>query len=709
MPQKKSSDEANSMSYGGLDALDFSEVKVVENGKASEKNGDQSSMNPTKTPDSFKGEDPTSKISCLHECCPLMNNRRSVRFIPENVWQKITKVFPDATPHSFESPRDDAVGNCVECHIENEEENLFPQKLNDWKKEITKPGALSELLKRGKQMNNFFPSSEIEIFLQHNAEGSISLHALHHNDIQRWRDSFSAIEKSLKSRKKNDIIKNQLNELLFVSSESSSLGREWKFRKLTCNEHEMAVGLPSVSDEEDVKSWLEKLNASNVELLLGEEYRELMGSLSTLESILHGGGSAPLKESRPPTVSIQLQEGTPTIIIDPQTCTSGCDVTSFSDECIKNGTVVSKLQNPQRAKPVKDNEPIDEGPKGPLCKVFVHEVENGMDIDVSASQIMLDVSQNNTALSSSSTGRPRRSRKARGGGGGGGFPLYEVEMALDGNLAHFRLLLHQSKSKKLFGQRLFLLRISSSASEESAEELPPGSNLKTIQDIIAGSPSDSEVSNPELQKDCTIHLILSYNCVDTSKSDGTKQSTRKRLSQEEKEEEEYLLLSLSEVACGGWKTADASDTVIRGKKSKRRRQERGFQGTFLQSSELDVPDNQPLLPSTEVPEVLRPDDSENVVIDGSPKDDKDVASAKNNDDCKDLQQRVDEEVDEELSKAVQRISDCTQGLDLHSIKEKILSTINGNPDELALAVSTMVRQALMQRIQTHLQDNDEHP
>ena len=60
----KKCDANNNMSCGGIDILDLSEVMVAKDGEASEQNDDQSSTNLMKTSDSFKGEDPTSKITC---------------------------------------------------------------------------------------------------------------------------------------------------------------------------------------------------------------------------------------------------------------------------------------------------------------------------------------------------------------------------------------------------------------------------------------------------------------------------------------------------------------------------------------------------------------------------------------------------------------------------------------------------------------------
>ena len=502
-----------------------------------------------------------------HDHCPLMHKRQQARLISADLHEKISKAFPSALSHCYEVQRDDALGNCEECLRDKEEGEMFGPKLKEWKDKTV--DTLDELLKRRKQTNQLHPSV-VDTALTYGSDEPITLRALHGVDVQRWRDSVDVVAKA--GKKKSDVIRKQLNELLFIPSEtSSSSGRDWRFRPLICD-HDKTVGIPRVTDREDVKNWLEQLSESNVELLLVVEYDALFESLSTLGSILHNDDeSAPLpQKSSLPAVSIRLEEGKPIVDVSPNHCYRGCCVTVFSDECIEDGKVVTKPKQPKRqSKKVEEEES-----KGPLCKVIVHEVDSGSDIEVAASLIMMDVKQEKEMLVSA-TGRPRRSRKARGDsfGGGTGGPVHEIEMALDGNLAHFRLLLNQSKDKKLYGQRLYLIR-----DESSVEELEAGSNnIKTMQEIISGPLPTTDISS-SIAADSTIHMALSYNSIDSSKP-----NTRKRVSEEEKEEEETLLFSLTEIQDGGWKT---SGVVIGGTKTKRRRQERGFQGTFLQSTEF---------------------------------------------------------------------------------------------------------------------------
>jgi hypothetical protein len=552
----------------------------------------------------------------------MMHNRHSVRLIPGDVWHKIKKLFPKALTHSFEYKNNNATGNCVQCHLETEEERLFPQRLNEWKRKVLQP-PLNELFKRGKQANKLYPS-KIDLLLRCVAEEPLLLRILSRADVQRWRDSFLVVEKATK--KNNDIIRNQLNDLFFVPSTSSTSGREWKFQSLLCKEHQLTVGTPSVSKQEDITKWLDELIKSNVELLLVDEYDELLSSLSFLESILHGGNGSdplPLTMNSQPNVSIRLQEKTPIVVIEPQTCTYGCTSCSLDDDCIEIDRITS-------AKPDHKDETIDEAPEDPLCKVFVHEVENGTSIDVAASIITVNASHENN-LSLTATGRPRRSRKARGDEGI--YSVEEVEMAVDGNLAHLRLLLHQYKGKKIHGQRLYLLQTHPPKCEDAPTftELLHEYDRKSIHEILSLLDSNYEARSADKQGNRTIHIhmVLSYDDGESNKT-----NKRTRLNKEEKDEEDGLVLSLSDIACGGWKSDDGN-VVIEGKQTKRRRQERGFQGTFLQSTEFDV---QEILTCNK-PEQ---DNSEEVVFIDSVEEGKHVARA--HDDIIDLQLGVEEDI-----------------------------------------------------------------
>jgi hypothetical protein len=265
----------------------------------------------------------------------------------------------------------------------------------------------------------------------------------------------------------------------------------------------------------------------------------------------------------------------------------------------------------------------------------VHEVENGTSIDVAASIIIVDAANRNIPIPSlTATGRPRRSRKCRGVEGGV-YSVDDVEMALDGNLAHLRLLLHQTKRKKILGQKLFLLHTSPPQHDDAPlfTELTMAHNENFMHEIVSLSDSNNEVGSADKQKDYKIHLVLSYD-----DNESSKPYKRKRLNKVDKDEEDDLILSLSNISSGGWKSDDGN-AVMGGKQSKRRKQERGFQGTFLQSTELDERAN---LSNTQIansPNILQRVDSVNGVFIDTVQDDPHVARA--HDDIKDTKMKFE--------------------------------------------------------------------
>ena len=553
-----------------------------------------------------------------------MHNRQSVRLISGDVWEKIKQIFPKTLDHSFEPKKINATGNCVQCHLDAEDERLFPQKLKEWKSMALQP-PLSELLHRGKQATNVYPS-QLDLLLQNELTEPLHLRALNRADLQRWRDSFCVAEKA--SKKSNGAVKRQLNNL-FASC-------EWKIQSLICEEHNMTVGIPSKSEQDDITSWLEKLKTSNVELLLIEEYDELLRSLKLLESLLcsSGNGSDPLsrKMNPQPTVIIDPHKGTRIIAIDPPACTHGCSLCSSGNECIESGGMISNPEPNSAHKTQIVNE------VGPLCKVFVHEVENGASIDVAASIIVVDASNRDTPIPSlSATGRPRRSRKCRGKEVGV-YSVDDVEMALDGNLAHLRLLLHQTKRKKILGQKLFLLHtLSEHADAPQFTELTHEYNEKSLLELVSLSDSNnSKVGSPGKQENCKIHLVMSYDDHESSQP-----NKRTRLNKVNKDEEDDLILSLSNISNGGWRSDDGY-VVMGGKQSKRRRQERGFQGTFLQTTEFDERDNLANVEIENSPTVLQQVDSDDVLFIDTVQDDQHVARA--HDDVKKTQLNVEQEI-----------------------------------------------------------------
>jgi hypothetical protein len=330
----------NRLSFGGIDDLDFSSVLSMD-----KSNHNVSAIMPgdsIKTLDPFKGEDPTSKITCKHGRCHLMHNSRSVRIISGDVWRSIKHVFTKALAHPFQCKTIDAMGNCELCHAEAMEERLLPQKLGEWITSITQSQLLVELRGRGEKTGKLYPY-KIDELLQLNLDGTLSLRVLPKADVQIWRDCIRVVEKA--GKKSIDVIRKQLSDVVLFKSSPSRLD-------YICKMHQMTINVPSFTEREDFPSWQEELNQSSVELLLNDEYDSLLLSISELESTLCSGNGPKLmivNSQSPPSISIQLQDGKLITAINPQTCTYGC-TSSTSDNDVISSVVPSQSGQSKRVK-----------------------------------------------------------------------------------------------------------------------------------------------------------------------------------------------------------------------------------------------------------------------------------------------------------------------------------------------------------------------
>ena len=546
-----------------------------------------------------------TKITCEHGNCHAMHKRRSVRLIPRSIWSKILQVFPDAIPHKFEPKMEEALGNCSACFQEKQREEQFPLQLTEWKNQVKQPGTLTDLYTKGGNdgETDICTPPEIDMFLElcaHSEDKTdkLTCYIVHCREIQKWRDAYDCIVKAKKAKKTNDFIRMQLNTLLFKPFSDDACIREWNFRSLTCATHKRTVGFPFPDidaingDVNKLKEWLSLMSASKFQLLLEDEFRSFITSLSALEEILHGNNSARLDETTP-TIVISNDDGVPGVEVQPSPCSEGCSISLFDDEYLDNGVICKRAEESVSAPAAAEVEvvPIEEEPSGPTCKIVVHKVENDLSIDVAASTIGANLSSNEVEeVSNQRRGLRRRKRN-------GEFPTYEVEMALDGNLAHFRLLLYQVSRERVRNQRLYIM--SQFSVESPVTELTHLRDEETMQVLISKSACNNE-NDTAPKEEQMIHIIMSYD--DSGSTKLNSRGTEKRMTKEERDEEDALIATLTDKSCGGWKTADV---VVKGKKSGNR-QERGFQGTFLQSSlsqNSEPEQNTPVKKSDDIPTV----------------------------------------------------------------------------------------------------------
>lgn len=193
-----------------------------------------------------------------------------------------------------------------------------------------------------------------------------------------------------------------------------------------------------------------------------------------------------------------------------------------------------------------------------MFNICVHDVDGSNDLNVAASAVIASLS---TELSDGIESLHRRSRRKKNRPGG--FQTHSVKVPTDCNLAHLRLLVLEQTGRKLFRQYLYLVEDSG-----AVVELLEKDNTKDFSAFVANQADD-------------IHILMTYK--DTHTLDHyTSAGTKKRPARIEAEVEENIISTLTELAFRGIKSDELGFGAR--KKSKRRREERGFRGTFLHSS-----------------------------------------------------------------------------------------------------------------------------
>lgn len=203
----------------------------------------------------------------------------------------------------------------------------------------------------------------------------------------------------------------------------------------------------------------------------------------------------------------------------------------------------------------------------PMFHLCVHEIEGGVDLEVAVSMIVADIS----AETSEDPPQQRRSRRKKKEPGN--FPTHSVSVPKDCNIAHLRLIVHEKTGKRLLRQCLHLIRENAAEDQSAILELSEKDNSKDFSEFA----SDNDQMAPTL-----FRLAMTYKDAEVlGEQNGGKTGTRKRPPKVDVEQEESLMSMLTELAFRG--KLDDYD-VGNGKKKKKRREERGFRGTFLHSA-----------------------------------------------------------------------------------------------------------------------------
>ncbi len=492
-----------------------------------------------------------------------------VRLVPSSTWNDIYSLFPDAITHNV-IRLEDGFQNCILCQEEKGKTSDFSTRLLSWadaEPAIDMTDCASEESSRNKTFRFFLVQSD---------------------NIRIWKKARDAVKRSRKrksSAANTEKLKNQILGL-FTSCFKNQKNDEPAsishcLRRLTCWQHNKALQSLKIFQDLITDTELDPTAKDAIDipisLMTEHEFLTYSSSLSHLEEILFDSGKEELKlflhQSSPQLLvsgissddcqklkgvtdiiaakSCWLNDGGKTELVDAPCIDESCNAKflDYIQDSLGNG-------DPSPSKQKRDAEVV-EVPQVHSNEKYTFQVhEFSSSIDRKTSEDMLAKQR----LEGIKTAM-RRSARRRGTGAN----LFSLEINKSDNLAQLRLRVYEnSNSKSLSTHMLSVFYFVEASQEGVTMELLGEWNEKTMDEVLTSLPL-------KVVDDPTITLVLNTQ----------ENNDQIKTSGERKEMDDSLFDLLVHMATSSDKDETFTPKNGRGRK---RREERGFAGTFLQSS-----------------------------------------------------------------------------------------------------------------------------
>uniref|UniRef100_A0A7S3V9M7 ubiquitinyl hydrolase 1 n=1 Tax=Chaetoceros debilis TaxID=122233 RepID=A0A7S3V9M7_9STRA len=516
-----------------------------------------------------------SIITCVHGSCNIINNKRSVRHVSASTWRHIQKIFPEAISHPVVLSSSGEPQNCTKCSRQKEN--------------------------RKDLLDSFVLWADIADNISNSTPVSLSdkqrFRLVHTQTFEAWKSAIKTVEKKTSKRGLGTAeivkLKTQIHELFRSSREEETIESSLHIQTLTCCKHSRALlsvnsvrqiyEIGSVNGGDDCSDFISKFSVDGpITFLTDKDFEFYAGSLDRLNDIISADEKkhhllSSIKGSSPEievTIDSKDNEGDhylETISVSTILAIDGANLRFLRPPCNDKNCITNyhdlniKRTSPQvmvaEKKGGKDIQDIDVNSQMPQYFYQVHEFDGSF--EPITSQESLDKRQSQGAKSEERTHLRRSNRKKNHEPGPNQFSF---ECNRNVNLAQLRLQVYQqSKNRSISTHLLSIYNFNDEKKESSLHELLTDRDNDAMDEIFT--------SLPQLITDDTvdvIHLVLNVrDDLSTEKSMEAK-----------KECDESLFSTLFQIA-----TSPKAFTTSEGKKGSRKRSvERGFAGTFLQSS-----------------------------------------------------------------------------------------------------------------------------
>lgn len=506
-----------------------------------------------------------------------MNNNQVVKFVSEDVWNTILYFFPDAIclPVSY---IDGKAQNCISCTKLKEEKSNSVAQLIDWANSSAQDTSNKSILIKGIVGEYRF---------------------VHVKDIERWK---KIIQMPKKCRKRDLVsferTKNQMKTLLYSAPlpDSDPTGSKLNFmcHRLTCVDHERPIlsvnrfrelhtcssGSPisetgykedvplTLISEELYESYLSSLLSLNTILTDTKEKQDISNNLFIHFKQHHPKATLSKmdvnRKDDDTTISVENLASSHVDGYNIRLCKAPCSNKTCMDRYHQYLQSLLTLEDSDSKKKSNSESKL----KNPHWHhtFIIHEYDSSFNAAAVQSNLENDFRSRLEEEHSVETNIRRSSRNKNATSR----TTFELNVDTSKNLAQLRLLIYEKcNNKRISTHQLWIFWYNAEAQEGMMMELLGIWNERTMGDILKDIPTpiidQSEIIIALISVACSDH---SLNCTE-SKTDTN-------------DEDETMLDFLVKLA-----TQDDCETPgVEGSRRSKRGRERGFAGTFLQSSIL---------------------------------------------------------------------------------------------------------------------------
>ena len=557
-----------------------------------------------------------------HGFCNLIRNKRLVRIVERPIWEQIKILFPNAISHPLNCNIIER--GCDFCNDEKKRRVELPKLMLDW---ADSSFMVSKIL--DKEISKDIINS------CHNK----TFYLVHRADLHSWRMFIDFVRKVCPPKKGREAIvanqlENEVSNVFFLQRAptdndsaavkgTSHVDIKWRIRKLTCQSHNRTLASIGIihraisSELSTEKGFL----VNDIHALAEEEYTEFISSIVDLQSLVcehirevslsiqdfhpqiklnqncisssanKYSGILQMNAIKPRvplchTVSDCYNRGD--VVFDPLICKDvSClsnfsryldDIQTIEDET--SSTESSKKKSRNRKQAVSKTNELEPqttcGSSRMLCEdvdetsfiqVNVHEFDTSCELRKSIDDVEKEFKERYTTIYREDRSTVRRSSRKRNGYQCGK-NMFSLSVSKDANLATLRLQIYeQSINKDLANHALSVFVFDSTKGEGLNFELKGEWNERIFYEIL---------KNPPLRIESNDSIIIILN---TKSSLGSSNRKKRRGPGCYDYEETALfdvLVEMSNVA--------QSINEDFSRPDKRTRQEKGFVGTFLQST-----------------------------------------------------------------------------------------------------------------------------